>query len=90
MRITINLNPDILSRVDAEAKRLGTSRGAMLTTWIGEKIHNLEQARLWMEKLQDEKTIRQLMEVSAKLEKENREIMPSLFDDADDLGGGAG
>lgn len=45
MRVSINLSQEMLQRVDQEAKRLGTSRGAMLTTWIGEKVSSLDQAR---------------------------------------------
>lgn len=45
MRVSINLSQEMLQRVDQEAKRIGTSRGAMLTTWIGEKVSSLDQAR---------------------------------------------
>lgn len=43
MRVSINLSEEMLQRVDQEAKRLGTSRGAMLTTWIGEKINSMDR-----------------------------------------------
>lgn len=87
MRITINLNPGILERVDQEAQRLGTSRGAMLTTWIGEKVNALETTRLWMEKLTQEQTINELTQKAIDLQKELDEVQPNLFD-ADDLDGG--
>lgn len=45
MRVSINLSDEMLQRVDLEAKRLGTSRGAMLTTWIGEKVNSLMMSR---------------------------------------------
>lgn len=88
MRITINLNPGILERVDQEAQRLGTSRGAMLTTWIGEKVNALETTRLWMEKLANEQTIKELTQKAIDLRKELNEVQPALFDDAEDLDGG--
>lgn len=42
MRISFNVNDTIAKRLDEEAKKIGTSRGAMLTTWIGEKIRTLD------------------------------------------------
>lgn len=52
MRVSLNLSEEMLERVDQEAKRLGTSRGAMLTTWIGEKISNLDMSRQFTETVQ--------------------------------------
>lgn len=80
MRITINLNDEILAKVDAEAKKLGTSRGAMLTTWVGEKIHALEQSRLFLEKLQSEENLAFMRKRVETLEKEINELQPTLFD----------
>lgn len=51
MRITVNLSEETLKKVDDEAKKLGTSRGAMLTTWIGEKVNSLEQTRALFEQM---------------------------------------
>lgn len=51
MRVQINLSDDILTKVEAEAKRLGTTRGAMLTTWIGEKINTLDQTRAMLNEI---------------------------------------
>ena len=90
MRITINLNEEILARVDEEARRIGTSRGAMLTTWIGEKVRSLDMTQLWMEKLTDQQTIEKMAKMIREQDQELRTIQPGLFDDADDLGGDAG
>lgn len=81
MRITINLNESILAKVDAEAQKLGTSRGAMLTTWIGEKINNLENTRALLNQLQNEATIRKLYDESERLAKELNVVQPPLFDE---------
>lgn len=54
MRVSLNLSEEMLARVDQEAKRLGTSRGAMLTTWIGEKINNLDMSRQFTEAVQSD------------------------------------
>lgn len=54
MRISINLSPEMLKRVDAEAKRIGTSRGAMLTTWVGEKISQIDSNRQMFQNINDD------------------------------------
>lgn len=54
MRVSLNLSPEMLDRVDQEAKRLGTSRGAMLTTWVGEKIANLDMSRQFTTSVQND------------------------------------
>ena len=41
-RISVHLTDEAVSRLDEEAKKLGTSRGAMITTWIGEKLKALD------------------------------------------------
>lgn len=89
MRISINLNDAILEKVDAEAKKLGTTRGAMLTTWIGEKINALEQTRSFLTQLQSEENMRRVMDMYKDLQKRADEVMPALFD-ADDIGGDNG
>jgi hypothetical protein len=73
MRITINLNEEILSKVDAEAKRLGTSRGAMLTTWIGEKVNSLEMSRELISKLNNEEIFSKLLEKAREVSDELKE-----------------
>lgn len=60
MRIQINLSDRILKRVDEEAELLGTSRGAMLTTWIGEKINNIDQTRALLKDLSSTDTIKDM------------------------------
>lgn len=80
MRITINLNEEILARVDAEAKKLGTSRGAMLTTWVGEKIRAIDNTENLLKQLTDAKTIQQLTELARQKEEELSAVQPSLFD----------
>ena len=89
MRITINLNDAILEKVDAEASKLGTSRGAMLTTWIGEKINQLEQTRAFLSQLQSEANMRKVLDMYQEVKAKSEEVMPGLFD-ADDFGGGNG
>lgn len=54
MRISLNLSEEMLQRVDQEAKRLGTSRGAMLTTWIGEKVSQIDTNRQLVQSLNDD------------------------------------
>ena len=80
MRISINLNDSILAKVDAEAEKLGTTRGAMLTTWIGEKINALEQTRAFLQQLQSEQNMQRVMDMYKDLQKKSEEVMPTLFD----------
>lgn len=54
MRVSLNLSQEMLDRVDAEAKRLGTSRGSMLTAWIGEKIVQLDMSRQMASSIQQD------------------------------------
>lgn len=69
MRIQINLSDRILKRVDEEAELLGTSRGAMLTTWIGEKINNIDQTRAILKDFSNPDTIRDMTSFILEQEK---------------------
>lgn len=73
VRITINLNEEILAKVDAEAKRIGTSRGAMLTTWIGEKVNSLELSRELISKINNEEMLQKIIEKSREISKDMKE-----------------
>lgn len=73
VRITINLNEEILAKVDAEAKRIGTSRGAMLTTWIGEKVNSLELSRELISKINNEEMLHKILEKSREISKDLKE-----------------
>lgn len=50
-RISISVSDEVLTKLDLEAARLGTTRGAMVVAWIGEKLNQIEQQRLLMENL---------------------------------------
>lgn len=76
MRVSINLSEEMLQRVDLEAKRLGTSRGAMLTTWIGEKVANLDLSRQFSEDLQAE--IQEALGVAIRQAISDKDTMKSL------------
>lgn len=73
MRIQINLSDRILKRVDEEAELLGTSRGAMLTTWIGEKINNIDQTRAIMKDFSKTDTFRDITSYFFEQEKKKGE-----------------
>lgn len=73
MRIQINLSDEILKRVDQEAKKIGTSRGAMLTTWIGEKINNLDQTKALLENFSKSDTFKDFANYFLEKEKEKEE-----------------
>lgn len=54
MRVSLNLSEEMLDRVDQEAKRLGTSRGSMLTAWVGEKIAQLDMSRSFTDSIKSD------------------------------------
>lgn len=73
MRIQINLSDRILKRVDEEAELLGTSRGAMLTTWIGEKINNIDQTRVILKDISNSDTFKDMASFMLEQEKKREE-----------------
>lgn len=73
MRIQINLSDEILKRVDQEAKKLGTSRGAMLTTWIGEKINTIDQTKAILENFSKSDAFKDFANYFQEKEKEKEE-----------------
>lgn len=73
MRIQINLSDRILKRVDEEAELLGTSRGAMLTTWIGEKINNIDQTRAILKDISNSDTFKDMASFMLEQEKKREE-----------------
>lgn len=76
MRISINLNEETLKRVDEEAKLLGTSRGAMLTSWIGEKLQALDMSRSWLNEEFKDKLLETMRD--AIFEKELEEVSKNV------------
>ena len=73
MRIQINLSDKILKRVDEEAENIGTTRGAMLTTWIGEKINTIDQTRAILKDLSSSDTIKDMASFILEQEKKREE-----------------
>lgn len=45
-RININVSNELLNRIDNEAKRLGTTRSSLITSWLGEKMAIVEQSQV--------------------------------------------
>lgn len=83
-KISINLSTEMLKKVDQEASKLGTTRGAMLTTWIGEKVNALEQSRAFIEQLMKQETLRKLSDFTVEEAKRIKEGQASLFDQEED------
>lgn len=71
MRIQINLNEQTLKRVEEEAKKIGVSRGSMLSTWIGEKINSLDTTQAMLRDFMKDPLTREYAEklMSQTLEK---------------------
>lgn len=42
MRLSINVSEETNKRLAAQAKKIGTSKGAMITMWVNEKLNSLD------------------------------------------------
>ena len=73
MRIQINLSDEIFERVDQEAKRIGTSRGAMLSTWIVEKINDIDKTKAILGEFRDNKYFKDVYDLYMQIMKEKEE-----------------
>lgn len=50
MKVQINLNDDIVKRVDEYAKTVGVTRSACCALWIGQALQNVEKQNKMIEK----------------------------------------
>ena len=73
MRIQINLSDEIFERVDQEAKRVGTSRGAMLSTWITDKINDIDQTKAILVNLSKNKDFKDVYDLYIQMMKDKEE-----------------
>ena len=44
MRVEINLNPDLVKKIDEYAAAIGQSRSAVCAVWIGQSVLGIEKA----------------------------------------------
>lgn len=42
MRLSINVSEETNERLTQQAKKIGTSKGAMITMWINEKLNSID------------------------------------------------
>lgn len=61
VRIQVSVSPAMLQRIDEEASLYGTTRSAICSTWIGEKVRNLDLQKDLMKQLLSEETLNNLM-----------------------------
>lgn len=73
VRISVNLSDEIVARLDEEAKKLGTSRGSMLTTWIGEKIRQIDTTDEFFREFMKSEAMSKMVDISAEWMKEQKQ-----------------
>lgn len=50
MKVQININDDIVKRIDEYAKSLGVSRSACCAMWLGQALQSVEKQNKMLEK----------------------------------------
>ena len=50
MKVQININDDIVKRIDEYAKSLGISRSACCAMWLGQAVQSVEKQNKMLEK----------------------------------------
>lgn len=73
MRIQINLSDEILERVEQEAKRVGTSKGAMLSTWIADKINDIDLTKAILVNFSKNKDFKDVYDLYIQMMKDKEE-----------------
>lgn len=51
MRVQVNLNDDIVKKIDEYGKAIGVSRSALCATWIGQSVLSLDKSMDIIEKM---------------------------------------
>lgn len=51
MRVQVNLNEDIVKKIDEYAAAIGQSRSAVCAMWIGQNVLGIEKATETLEKM---------------------------------------
>ena len=51
MRVQINLNDDIVRKIDEYAAAIGQSRSAVCAMWIGQNVLGIEKATATLERM---------------------------------------
>lgn len=60
-RIPLTLSKELVKRLDEEAKMAGTTRGAMLASWIADKVRQLDVQREMVKRLTSEENLNNLI-----------------------------
>lgn len=61
VRIQVSVSAEMLKRIDEEAKAYGTTRSAICSTWIGEKVRQLDLQADLIKQLLTEDNLNTLM-----------------------------
>lgn len=61
MRISVNVSEETNRRLTEQAKKIGTSKGAMLTMWINEKLNSIETTNKFLSNMFESDVFKDLM-----------------------------
>lgn len=72
MRLSINVSEETNKRLTEQAKKIGTSKGAMITMWVNEKLNAIDSTKQLIDGMFDSPLFQELMskELSNRYEKE--------------------
>lgn len=54
MKVQVNLNDDIVKKIDSYAKAIGISRSAVCAMWIGNAVLGLDKATETLQRMSDD------------------------------------
>lgn len=61
MRISVNVSEETNRRLTEQAKKIGTSKGAMLTMWINEKLNSIETTNKFLSNMFESDVFKEAM-----------------------------
>lgn len=75
-RVPLTLSRELVERLDEEAKMAGTTRGAMLASWIADKVRQLDIQREMLQRLTSEENLNNLIKyaMEAKFNGKTEEV----------------
>ena len=76
MRLSINVSEETNRRLTEQAKKIGTSKGAMITMWVNEKLNAIDNTEKMLSGMFESPLFNELMSkaMAEKYAKEEKEI----------------
>ena len=73
MRLSINVSEETNKRLTEQAKRIGTSKGAMITMWVNEKLNAIDTSDKLISGLFQSEAFKEMMS-KEMVEKYSKEV----------------